>query len=51
MVDKIRNTMRQPINSTDTDLLADAKILDSLGNAISQSLEIELKTITKNTSI
>jgi CheY-like chemotaxis protein len=51
VVDKIRNTMRQPISSTDSNLLADAKILDSLGKAISESLEIELNTVTKNSSI
>jgi len=52
VVDKIRNTMRQSIiNANDTSLLADAKILDTLGKAISQSLEIELNIITKNSSI
>jgi CheY-like chemotaxis protein len=51
VVDKIRNTMRLNITISDTDLLSDAKILDTLGEAISNSLEIELKTITKNSSI
>lgn len=48
IVDKIRNTMRQPINSTDPELLADAKILDSIGNAVSKSLEMELNSMKKN---
>ena len=51
VVDNLRNTMRQQINPNDVNLLADAKILDTLGKAISQSLEIELNTITKNSSI
>jgi CheY-like chemotaxis protein len=54
VVDKIRNTMRVPnvaIDPNDTNLLADTKILDTVGKAISQSLEIELSTITKNSSI
>jgi CheY-like chemotaxis protein len=51
VVDKIRNMMRDVIDPNDTNLLADAKILDTLGNAISQSLEFELNTITRNSSI
>ncbi|MEI9918126.1 MAG: response regulator [Bacteroidota bacterium] len=57
VVDKIRNTMRStntaPVtfNPNDSDLLADAKILDTLGEAISKSLKIELNTLTKNSSI
>lgn len=51
VVDNLRNTMRRQINPNDVNLLADAKILDTLGKAISQSLEIELNTITKNSSI
>ena len=50
-VDKIRNTMRQPITPTNPDLLADAKILNTLGEAVSKSLEIELTNIKKNSSI
>ena len=50
-VDKIRNTMRGPINPNDSNLLADAKILNTLGKAISRSLEIELNILTKNSSI
>ncbi|MEJ0033256.1 MAG: response regulator [Bacteroidota bacterium] len=54
VVDRIRNTMRQanaatgPFNPNDSGLLADAKILDTLGEAISKSLEIELNTTNKN---
>lgn len=46
IVDKIRNTMRQPITSTDKDLLADANILNTLADSVSKSLEIELNKKT-----
>jgi CheY-like chemotaxis protein len=51
VVDKIRNTMRQAtgaVDANDPTLLADVKILNTLGEAISNSLEVELNTTTKN---
>jgi CheY-like chemotaxis protein len=50
VVDKLRNAMRQPINPSDPELLADAKILDTIGNAVSRSLEMELNSMKKNSS-
>lgn len=51
VVDKIRNTMRQPINSSDKELLDNAKTLDTIGEAVSKSLEIELDSMKKNSSL
>ena len=45
VVDKIRNTMRQPIDPSDKELLHNAKTLDSIGEAVSRSLEIELNSV------
>lgn len=50
VVDRLRNTMRKPIDPTDKELLADAKILDSLSDAVSKSLEDELNSTKKNSS-
>ena len=51
VVDKIRNAMRQPIDQSDKELLADAKILDSIGDAVTKSLENELDSMKKNSLI
>lgn len=51
VVDKIRNTMRNPIDASDKEILADAKILDSLGDAVTKSLENELESMKKNSLI
>jgi CheY-like chemotaxis protein len=51
VVDKIRHTMRQPINPSDPELLANAKILDTIGEAVSKSLEVELNSMKKNSSL
>ncbi len=48
VVDKVRSTMRQPIDPTDKELLADAKILNSIGDAVTKSLEHELESARKN---
>jgi CheY-like chemotaxis protein len=51
VVDSIRNRMRQPIDPSDKELLADAKILDSIGDAVAKSLEYELDSMKKNSQI
>lgn len=50
VIDKIRNTMRVAINPNDPDLIADVKMLNTIGNAIARSLEFELNTLTKSSS-
>lgn len=51
VVDAIRSKMRQPIDSSDKELLADAKILDSIGDAVTRSLEYELDSMKKNSQL
>ena len=51
VVDKIRNMMRLPIDPPSQELLDSAKILDSIGEAVSRSLEIELNSMKKNSSL
>ena len=48
VVDRIRNRMRQPINPTDKELLTDATILNTVAEAVSKSLDIELNYVKKN---
>ncbi|HZY78521.1 MAG TPA: response regulator [Cyclobacteriaceae bacterium] len=50
IVDKVRNTMRNSIDPTDKALLADAAILDNLGEAVWKSLEAELNSMKKDSS-
>jgi len=51
VVDKIRNVMRNPIDPTDKTLLADVATLHNIGEAVWKSLEIELNSIKKNSSL
>jgi len=51
VVDGLRNRMRQPIDPTDKEILADAKILDSIGDAVTKSLEYELDSMKKNSQL
>lgn len=51
VVDKIRHAFRQPIDGSDIELLADAKILDSIGDAVTKSLESELESMKKNSQL
>lgn len=48
VVDKIRSTMRQPISPSNKELLADVKILNSIGDAVTKSLEHELAGARKH---
>jgi CheY-like chemotaxis protein len=48
VVDKLRIVMRKPIDPTNKELLDDVKILNSLSDAVSKSLEIELNSIKKS---
>ena len=50
-VDKIRNAMRKPISPSDTELLAEARQLNTLSDAVSKSLESELESLKKNSPI
>jgi CheY-like chemotaxis protein len=51
VVDAIRGKMRKPIDPSDKELFADAKILDSIGDAVTRSLEYELESMKKNSQI
>ena len=51
LVDTIRNSMRQPIDGSDQQLIADAKKLKSISDDVSKSLERELNNLRKNSSL
>lgn len=51
IVDKIRSMMRGPIDHTDKTLLADVAILNNIGEAVWKSLEAELNSMKKNSSL
>jgi CheY-like chemotaxis protein len=51
VVDKLRNTMRQPIDPKDPGLLADVHIFNRLGEAITKALELELNSMKKNSPL
>lgn len=48
LVDKIRGTMRKPIDPTDKELQIDAAALTRISEDVMKSLEAELNTIKKN---
>lgn len=51
IVDKIRETMRKPIDPTDKVLLTDAIILEKVGESVWKSLEAELNRMKKDSSL
>jgi CheY-like chemotaxis protein len=51
IVDKIRTMMRGAIDPTDKTLLADVAILNNIGEAVWKSLEVELNSMKKNSSL
>jgi CheY-like chemotaxis protein len=51
IVDKIRTAMRGPIDPGDKTLLADVAILNNIGEAVWKSLEAELNSMKKNSSL
>jgi CheY-like chemotaxis protein len=51
IVDKIRTVMRGPIDPGDKTLLADVAILNNIGEAVWKSLEAELNSLKKNSSL
>jgi CheY-like chemotaxis protein len=51
IVDKIRSVMRGPIDPGDKTLLADVAILNNIGEAVLKSLDAELNSLKKNSSL